>query len=179
MDMIEETLSRETVFKGDIIEVRRDTARLPNGDVASREVVAHPGGVCVVPLCDNGDVLLIRQFRYPFGRVLLEVPAGKREPKETPFACGIRELSEEMGVKAETYRSLGELYPTPGYCGEVITMYLATGLTFGEAHPDKDELLEVVRMPLKRAVEMVLDGEIPDAKTQTALLKARMIGYGG
>lgn len=172
MHLSEKTLSSELIFDGKIMKVTRDTVELENGENTFREVVHHSGGVCVVPLCDNGDVLLVKQFRYPFSDVLLEVPAGKREAGEDPLECGIRELKEEVGATAEKIIPLGRLYPTVAYDTEVIYMYLATGLSFSEQKLDEDEFLDVVRMPLSEAVEMVMQDKIPDSKTQLALIKA-------
>lgn len=172
MNLEEKTLTRNYQFKGRIINLRTDTAELPNGAVTGREVVEHPGGVCVAPLTDQGELLFVRQFRYPYGEVLLELPAGKRDRNgEEPLECGKRELLEETGATATAYQSLGRVYPTPGYCDEVIYLYLAEGLSFGTAQPDEGEFLEVERIPLERAVEMVMNGEITDAKTQIAVLK--------
>lgn len=172
MNLEEKTLTQNYQFKGRILNLRTDTAELPNGTVAGREVVEHPGGVCVAPLTDTEELLFVRQFRYPYGEVLLELPAGKRDRcGEDPLECGKRELLEETGATATTYRSLGRVYPSPGFCDEVIYLYLAEGLSFGTAQPDEDEFVEVERIPLKRAVEMVLSGEITDAKTQIAVLK--------
>ncbi len=179
MNLIEKQLSKEYRYRGRIINLRVDRARLPNGAEATREVVEHPGGVCVVPLTDNGEVLFVRQFRYPYSEVVLEVPAGKRDNDEDPLECGKRELQEETGAKAEQFRYLGELYPSPGYCGEIIHMYVASGLYFGKTHPDEDEFLEPERIPLEQAVQMVLDGEIKDAKTQAALLKVYLLKQRG
>lgn len=172
MNLKETPLTQTYVYEGRIIRLRVDDARLPNGAEAKREVVEHPGGVCVAALTEEGEVLLVRQFRYPYQEVLLEIPAGKLDPGEDPLACGQRELREETGAEAAHYEFLGKLYPSPGYCGEIIYMYLATGLTFGESAPDEDEFLEVVRLPLRDAVERILSGGIADAKTQAALLKA-------
>lgn len=175
MDLEEKTLEKNYVFKGCIINVRQDLALLPNGRTATRDVVEHSGGVCIVPLCDNGDVILVRQFRYPYMKVITEIPAGKLNEGEDPLACGKRELKEEIGATAAQYKSLGILYPSPGYCGEEIHMYLATGLSFGESHPDEDEFLCVERIPLMEAVEKVMQGEINDGKSQVALLKTYLL----
>ena len=176
MKLREKQLEAEYIYKGKIINVRRDKALLPNGAEALREVVEHPGGVTVAALTDKDEVLFVRQFRYPYEEVILEIPAGKRDSRdEAPLECGKRELREETGAVAENFFSLGELYPTPGYCGEVIYMFAATGLSFGDCDPDEDEFLEVERIPLERAVEMVLSGEIKDAKTQTAILKLKLL----
>ena len=172
MNLEEKTLTQEYRFRGRIINLRTDTAELPNGEVAGREVVEHPGGVCVAPLTDSGELLFVRQFRYPYGEILLELPAGKRDrAEEDPLECGKRELLEETGATAIRYRSLGCVYPSPGFCNEVIHLYLAEGLSFGKAQPDEDEFVEVERIPLSEAVTMVMNGEIRDAKTQIAILK--------
>ena len=175
MDLTEKPIKRQYIFKGKIINLRVDDALLPNGATAKREIVEHNGGISIVPLDDEDNVYLVEQFRYPYSEVVLEIPAGKRDGNEEPLEGGKRELKEEIGATAKNYEFLGELYPTPGYCGEIIYMYLATGLTFGEADPDEDEFLNVKKMSLKKAVEMVLSGEIKDAKTQTALLKVAIL----
>ena len=178
MNLKEETLSREYRFNGHIINLRTDRVRLPNGNEAGREVVEHPGGVCVAPLTDNNELLFVRQYRYPYEEVVLELPAGKRDKDgEDPLECGKRELKEETGATATEYISLGKIYPSPGFCNEIIYLYLAKGLDFGEACPDGDEFVEVERIPIDRAVDMVMNGEIPDSKTQIAILKtARLLG---
>lgn len=174
----EQSLSQSYVYRGKIVALRVDTARLENGATAAREVVEHPGGVCVLPLDDRGNVTLVRQFRYPYMQELLELPAGKRSPGEDPLECGKRELTEETGLRAEHYTSLGQLYPSPGYLNEIIWLYLATGLTEVGQHLDEDEFLDVCTLPLDQAVRQVLAGEIQDAKTQTALLKAYLLQGG-
>ena len=171
MELKEEMVSQQTVYEGIIVNVRRDKARLLDGRIANREVVEHPGGVCVAALTEDGCLLFVRQFRYPYQKVLLELPAGKLDPGEDPLEAGKRELREETGAEAARYESLGELYPSPGYCGEIIHLYAATGLTFGQMSPDEDEFLEVEKIPLEEAARMVLDNEIADAKTQAAVLK--------
>jgi ADP-ribose pyrophosphatase len=176
MDLTEKALSSEYKFEGRIIKLRRDIALLPNGATATREVVEHNGGVCVAALDSENNVLMVRQFRYPYGEVIPEIPAGKRDSAdEDPLVCGRRELKEETGATAERFIPLGELYPSPGYCGEIIWMFAATGLTFGEQNTDEDEFLTFERIPLEKAVEMVLSGEIKDAKTQAALLKLKIL----
>lgn len=174
MNLSEKPLSADYKYRGRIINLRVDTAELPNGATATREVVEHPGGVCVAALTEDGCLLFVRQFRYPYQTVLLELPAGKLDPGEDPLEAGKRELREETGAKASRYESLGTLYPSPGYCGEIIHLYAASGLTSGETAPDEDEFLEVEKIPLEEAARMVLEGEIPDAKTQAAVLKVYM-----
>ncbi len=171
MNLTEKQIKSEYKFKGRIINLRVDEALLPNGATAGREVVEHNGGVCVVPLTANNEVLMVEQFRYPYSEVVMEIPAGKRDGDEEPLSCGVRELKEETGAVADSFEFLGELYPSPGYCGEIIYMYLAEGLSYGETDPDEDEFLNLKKIPLKTAVDMVLKGELKDAKTQAALLK--------
>lgn len=175
MNLEEKQISAEYKFKGKIVNLRVDEALLPNGATALREVVEHNGGICVVPITENGEVLMVEQYRYPYSEVVLEIPAGKRDGDEEPLEGGKRELKEETGATAANYTFLGELYPTPGYCGEIIYMYLATDLSYGETDPDEDEFLNIKRIPLEEAVEMIMNGEIKDAKTQTAILKAERI----
>ena len=180
MNLEEKQLKAEYIYNGRIINLRRDEALLPNGNTALREVIEHPGGVCVAALTDDNEVLMVKQYRYPYSEVVLEIPAGKRDSKtEDPLQCGIRELKEETGAVAENFVFLGELYPTPGYCGEIIWLFAATGLTFGEQEPDEDEFLSVEKIPLEKAVEMIMSGEIKDAKTQAAVLKLKLLRDSG
>ncbi len=180
MDLEEKTLESKTLYSGRVIKLTLDKAKLPNGAEASREVVMHPGGVCVAALTDKDEVLCVRQYRYPYHRVLLEIPAGKRDVAgEEPLECGIRELKEETGASAEQFISLGTLFPSPGYCDEVIYMYAASGLSYGESDPDEDEFVQVEKIPLDTLVEMILNGEVTDAKTQTAVLKLYMLKQQG
>lgn len=175
IDLTEKTLRSETIFEGKILHVRQDTVELPNGRTATREVLDHPGGVCVLALDRAGRVLLVRQFRYPYEKTLLELPAGKLERGEDPYAAAMRELQEETGASTPTLQSLGDLYPSPGYCGEIIHMYLAQELDFGAAHPDEDEFLAVERVPMDELVDWILAGTIRDAKTIAAVLKAKLL----
>ncbi len=176
MNLKEKQINKEYIYKGKIINLRRDTALLPNGSAAIREVVEHPGGVCVAALTEENEILFVKQYRYPYFEELLEIPAGKRDGKdEDPLECGKRELKEETGATAKNYTFLGKLYPTPGYIDEVIFMYAATGLSFGEQDLDEDEFLSVYKIPFEKAVDMVLSGEIKDAKTQTAILKLKLM----
>ena len=169
--LAETTLHQETLYEGIVVNVRLDKALLPDGSPCAREVVEHPGGVCVAALTDENELLFVRQFRYPHGEVLLELPAGKLEPGEPPLPAARRELAEETGAAAARWEDLGLFYPTPGYCGETLYLFFATELTFSAPHPDEGEFLQCERIPLKKAVQMVLDNEIPDGKTQAAVLK--------
>ncbi len=171
MDFTEKPLKQDYLYRGKIVNLRVDDAELPDGTTALREVVEHPGGVCVAALTDKEELLFVEQFRYPYMETVLELPAGKLEYGEDPFEAGKRELQEETGAAAKNYRDLGKLYPTPGYCGEIIHMYLAENLTFSEQHLDEDEFLEVRRIPLETAFQMVMRNEIRDSKTQVGILK--------
>ena len=173
LDLTEKTLKRNEVYNGRIIRVRNDEVLLPDGQHGLREVVEHPGGVGILAL-DGDDVLLVRQYRYAFSRVLTEIPAGKREPGEEPSVTARRELKEEIGAEAEKWTELGALIASPGCYGETLYLYLAQELTFGATHPDEDEFLDVLRMPFDQAVEQCMRGELTDAKTVAALLKAKI-----
>lgn len=175
MELKETRLSGETVFDGKIMHVRRDRVRLSDGSDAFREVVDHSGGVCVLALDQNGQVLIVRQFRYPRELVLREIPAGKLEPGEDPLEAAKRELKEETGAVAAVWESLGEILPTPAYCGEIIRMFLARKLSFGEASCDEGEFLEVERVDFEVLVQQVLNGEVRDAKTVAAVLKTKLL----
>lgn len=175
MHLSEETISVEEIYKGKILDVTRDTVILENGEKTFREVIHHNGGVCVVPLTDEGEVIFVKQFRYPFKKVLTEIPAGKLEKGENPLECGIRELKEEVGAKAKEIIPLGCLYPTVAYDTEIIYMYLAKGLTFSEQSLDEDEFLDIVKIPLEDAYKMAMNGELPDSKTQLAILKTYIL----
>ena len=175
MKLTEKRISGETVFDGKIMHVRRDVVELSDGSEAFREVVDHSGGVCVLALDDENRVLTVRQFRYPFEQVLQEIPAGKLERGENPDEAAKRELREETGAVAGRMERLGEIYPTPAYCGEIIRMYLARDLVFGENDLDEGEFLDVVRVPFDELVEKVMTGEIRDAKTVVAVLKTKVL----
>lgn len=158
----------KTTYLGKVFYVTKDTARLEDGKAVQRDVVHHSGGVCVVPLTEKGTVLMVKQFRYPMQQVTLEVPAGKLEKGEDPADCGKRELREEAGRTCGKYTSLGKLFPTPAYDTEVIHMYLAQELSAPEEQElDEGEFLDVTELPLEEAVQMVMNNEIPDAKTRS------------
>ena len=171
MKLDEKTIKKIYVYNGRIINVRNDDAELPNGKPCQREVVEHPGGVCIAALTEDEELLFVRQFRYPYMEVIPELPAGKLEKGEDPFETGKRELEEEVGAVAKDFGFIGEFFPSPGYCGEIIYLYIARGLTFTHTNPDDDEYLEIEKIPLQKAVDMVLAGEIPDGKTQVLVLR--------
>ena len=175
MELFEKKLSSRQVFDGVVVKLFVDEVELPNGEKSVREIVRHPGAVCVVPVDNDGNVIMVRQYRYAFSQVLLEIPAGKLEKDEEPLPAAMRELEEETGTVAGKMEYLGELYTTVAIFDEKIHMYLATDLTYKDAHPDQDEFLEVEKVPLDTLVKMVMDGEIKDSKTQVAILKADKI----
>jgi len=177
LDLTERTLSREEIFRGRIVTVHVDTVSLPGGGgAASREVVDHPGGVAVLALDGENNVLAVSQYRYPFGRVTLEIPAGKLDrPGEDPSEAGLRELKEETGAVPGVYESLGRILPSPGCYGEVLHLYLARDLKMEDQHLDEDEFLNVERIPFEEMVRRCLAGEIEDAKTVIAVLKAKLL----
>ena len=173
MEQLTETrLTSRDIFKGKILHVQYDTVRLPNGAEASRELIRHVGAVCVVPLTAGGEVLIERQFRYPMGEIITEIPAGKLDsPDEDPLSAARRELREETGVSAGKWTCLGRFYPAAAYSDERIWMYLAEDLTFGAQELDEDEFLQIQAVPLEALVEQILAGQVPDAKTQAAVLR--------
>ena len=154
----EQTQDVQGIFSGRIIDVHKDTVMLVDGDIADREVVDH---------------LLVRQFRYPYKETIYEIPAGKLEKGEDPKEAGIREFSEECGAEAEIFESLGEIYPSPGYCGEIIRLFYAKGITYGKQHLDDDEFLDVIKMPIKEVITKIMTNEIKDSKTIAAVFKLK------
>ena len=172
MKLEEIKISSQEIFNGVAIHLFKDEILLPNGHTGIREVIRHPGAVCVLPLTDDGDVIFVNQFRYALNKVTLEVPAGKLEKGEDPKEAALRELSEETGLTAKNIVHIGDLYTTPALIDEVIHMYIATDLTQGEQHLDYDEFVNTLKIPLSKAVDMVMNGEIKDSKTQTVILKA-------
>ena len=175
MELTEKTLSSTSVFDGRILHITLDEIELPNGKRSKREVVNHPGGVTVAALDDENNLYFVKQFRYPYKEVVLELPAGKLEKGSTPLENGKRELMEETGAEGYSYMSLGQLYPSPGYTNEIIHLYVCRVKSEGESRPDDGEFLNVEKIPLDKAVEMVLNNQIPDAKTQIAVLKTAML----
>ena len=170
-DLIETKLESENIFDGNLLHIKKDKVKLPNGGEAYREWVKHPGAAAVIPLTDQGEIILVRQYRYPIGEVTLEIPAGKLDiAGEDPLECAKRELSEETGYTAQEYKFLSKLATSVGFSDEVIYIYAAKGLKAGTQHTDEDEFINVVKVPLAEAVEMVLDGRINDGKSVTAIL---------
>ena len=175
MDLTEKMLRREDKFQGKIVSVHVDEVLLPNGHTSIREVVDHVDGVTVLPLDEQNRVLTVTQYRYVFGKNLLELPAGKLDPGEDPVSGALRELKEETGAVPEEFVSLGRVIPAPGCYGETLHLFLARGLKMEEQALDPDEFLNVERIPFDEMVERCLSGEIEDGKTVAAVLKAKLM----
>ncbi|MBQ7580376.1 MAG: NUDIX hydrolase [Clostridia bacterium] len=175
MELFEKTLTQDHKYKGRVVNLRVDTAQLPDGRECIREVVEHNGGVTVCAVNENKEIFLVKQFRYPYGEVVTETPAGKLEIGEDHADAGKRELEEEAGVAADNFVFLGKFYPSPGYCGEIIYLYAATKLRKTHQHLDDGEYLNVETVPLDNVVSKILAGEIPDGKTQAVVLRTAMM----
>ncbi len=172
MKNTETQLRRISTYKGVVVQLTEDLVLLPNQATTVREVVHHPGGVCIAAVDEVKNIYLVRQYRYPFQRELLELPAGKLEEQEEPLPAAQRELSEETGLEAAVWTDLGCIYVSPGISTERLYLYLATDLRHGSAHPDPNEFLDVLKMPLPKLAKMAMQGEVQDAKTVVGALKA-------
>ncbi|MBC7328976.1 NUDIX hydrolase [bacterium] len=168
--MEEKVLERKIIFEGRLLKFRVDKVELSNGVISTREVVEHRGAVAILPILPDGNIIFVRQFRLPAGKILLEIPAGTLSPNEEPLECAKRELQEETGYIAGKWRRLISLYLAPGYSTECIHIFLAEDLRAGARKPDEDEEIKVCQLSLKEALEMVKKGEVEDAKTVSALL---------
>jgi ADP-ribose pyrophosphatase len=166
----QKTAESDLIYQGSLIGLRVDTIEDESGNRHRREVVVHPGAVAVAPLDADGCVVMVTQYRHAVGEWLLEIPAGGIEQGEDPDWCAARELEEETGHTAASMRRLFSMYMTPGYCTEILHVYVAEGLTVGEASPNDDEEIEVTRVPLQDVAQMIQDGRIRDAKTIAALM---------
>ena len=175
MELTERRVSSKTIFEGRIIKVTLDQAELPNGKLAAREVVEHPGGVAVLALEEDNTTYLVKQFRYPIQQLLLELPAGKLDGPEDHLLAAKRELSEETGLEAEEWTYMGSILASPGFCTERLHMYLARKLSHKKQHLDEDEFLNVVPIPFDALVRQVMDGSQDDAKTVAAVLKTKVL----
>lgn len=174
LELKETRIERRDVFDGRIFSVHVDKVRLPDGSVSTREVVEHGGGVAVLALDERNNVLTVTQYRYVFGKTLLELPAGKLDPGEEPAAAALRELREETGAVPDTLLPLGRILPSPGCYTEILYLFLAKGLHMEEQHLDPGEFLRVERIPFPELLHRCLAGEVEDAKTVTAVLKAKI-----
>jgi len=157
------------IYTGKVVTLNIDTVRLPNGVTVDLETIRHPGAAAVVPIKNDGTVVLIRQFRHAAGGFIYEIPAGKLSPGEDPLNCAARELEEEVGYRASSFELLSSIFTAPGFADEVIHIYKATGLTKGRQQLDRDEVLEIVEMPLKEAIARIQDGTIRDGKSIVGL----------
>ena len=176
LSMEEKTISSKLIFDGKVIHLHLDDILLPDGKMGFREYCTHNGAVCVIPITKDGDVICVRQYRYAIRKPLLEIPAGKLDSiNENPDDAVRRELREETGAISGKITYLGLYYGSPALLNEKIYMYLAEDLSFGDCDPDDDEFLEIVKIPLPELVKMVLNGEIEDGKTQSAVLRAHAI----
>ncbi len=176
MKMEEKKISGETIYKGKVVCLEKDKVLCPNGIESYREVIRHNGGAAILCITEKEEVLLIRQFRYAYNEILYEIPAGKLELNEDPYDAAKREFEEETGNKVEQLDYLGKIYPTCGYTSEIIYLYLAKDLIKSQTSFDDDELIEVEYMPLPKVKDMILSGEIKDAKTICAL-SYYLMGY--
>ncbi|HSA61198.1 MAG TPA: NUDIX hydrolase [Nitrospiraceae bacterium] len=159
----------KNIYKGKVVTLNVDTVLLPNGLTVELETIRHPGAAAVVPMKDSETVVLIRQFRHAAGGFIFEIPAGKLNPGEDPLSCASRELEEEVGYRASSFELLSSIFTAPGFADEVIHIYKATGLSKGRQQLDRDEVLDVIEMPLSEAVKNIEEGGIRDAKTIVGL----------
>ena len=171
--LFEKTVASRTVFEGKVFDVEIKDIVTPEGNTSIREIVKHPGGACILPIDGEGNCYLVKQFRSPFGKVMLEAPAGKLEPGEDPLHCVSREITEETGFTAGRIECMGAIAATPGYCSEIITLFIGTELEYKGGEPDPNEYIATVKMPLSDAIKMAENGEIIDAKTLVLLYKAQ------
>lgn len=178
MELTEKTLKTNRIFEGRVINLRVDTVSLPDGKEAEREIVEHNGGVAVLAFDEDGKILTVKQYRIPYNEVTIEIPAGKLEIGENPEECGRRELHEETGYIAKEMELLFTLYPSPGYCSEKIYIYYAKNTEKADQKLDEDEYLDVCRYSVNELYKMLSAGEIRDAKTIAAVLKAKLITEG-
>lgn len=169
----EKQKSSQLIFDGKVLHLYRDEVYLPNGKEGFREFCRHNGAVCIVPITDEGEVVCVNQYRYAVDRMMLEIPAGKLDaPDEDPESAAIRELKEETGATCKNITYMGVYLGSPAILSEKIYMYLATGLEFGDTHFDDDEFIEIKRIPIGELVDMIVKGDVPDGKTQAAVMRA-------
>ena len=172
MDLRERGLSAQRIYDGRVIKLRVDTVELPNGRQATREIIEHPGAVCIAALTADERIVLVRQYRRPIDEVILEAPAGKLDKDEDPLACAKRELQEETGYRASSWHLISRFYTTPGFCDEIMFLYVAKDLEQAGQSLDEDEFVQVEYMPLQEARDLVLEGKLNDGKTMLAVLAA-------
>lgn len=175
MNFEEKTVAQKHIYQGNIIKIDTLTVTLPDGREATRDLVTHPGASVIIPLNENGELYMVRQYRKPIERMSLEIPAGKLDNGEDPGICAARELKEETGLSAEKLEHLVSVHTTPGFCNEILHIYLATGLKEGEQCADEDEFITSEKIPVNELVNMVMSGEITDAKSIIGILMADRI----
>lgn len=175
MNFEEKTIDRKHIYQGNIIRIESLTVTLPDGKEATRDMVSHPGASVIIPLNENGELYMVRQYRKPIDRVSLEIPAGKLDKGEDPAICAERELKEETGLSAEKIKHLISVHSTPGFCNEVLHIYLATGLKEGKQCSDEDEFITCEKIPVGELLNMIMAGGITDAKTIIGILMADRI----
>lgn len=168
----EKTMKSERIYEGKILSVRIDTVELPDKKYSKREIVEHPGAVAIIPITEDKEIFLVKQFRKATETVLLEIPAGKLEINEQPTECAIRELKEETGLNAEKMDCILDYYSSPGFTNEKIHIFMASGVTIGEAEPEEDEYIDVVKIKIDEAMNMINDGTIKDGKTIIGIFMA-------
>ncbi|HOB15553.1 MAG TPA: NUDIX hydrolase [Defluviitoga sp.] len=179
MKLKEEEISKEIIFKGKILNLEMYNVRLPNGNISTREVVEHPGAVAILAIDEEDNVYLVKQYRFPIRKILIEIPAGKFDsPDEDPLECGKRELAEETGMKAKEWIYLGYIYTTPGFSNEKIHLYVAKRLDNVGSEPDDDEFVEVLKVNIHEVEQMIENGEIIDAKSICALYRYKQFNKG-
>lgn len=169
MDLLEKKISEKYIYRGKTISLKVEEVELPNGKIVARDIVEHPGAVAIVPITKDNQIILVEQFRKPVNRVVLEIPAGKFKGGESPKECGMRELEEETGFKAEKLELLGEMVMSPGYSNQIVYMFRAEGLSKGHTNFDEDEFINFKTYSLDEIREMIKDGRIVDAKTIAAI----------
>ena len=174
-ELTERKISSKIMFQGCFLDVRCDTVKLPNGKTGTREWIKHPGAVCIIPKLSNDTIALIRQYRYPVGKEMIELPAGKLDNNEAPEQCAKRELEEEIGYKSNNLTFLTNIHPAIGFADEIMGLYFAENLIKTTVNLDKDEFLEIMPTKLEKAVEMVWNGEITDVKTIIGILWAKRL----
>lgn len=171
-ELIEQKLDSREVFDGKLLHVFIDEVRLPDGSTSTREWIRHPGASAVLPVFENGEVMMVKQFRYPVSQIFYEVPAGKVDPNETPDSTAVRELKEEAGLECRQFKYIGHFYPSIGYTDEIIHLYVAWDIETFAQNVDDDEFLIKERLPFHKVVDMVHSGEIADGKTMVTVLRA-------
>jgi len=175
INLKENKISSEIIYQGSLLDVRRDQVRLPNGNTSCREWIKHPGAVCIIPQLPDNRIALIRQYRYPVQKEMIELPAGKLEENEKPEICAMRELEEEIGYQSEKLTFLAHIHPAIGFADEVMGLYLAQNMVKTISKQDEDEFLELIPTDLNKAVQMVWNGEITDVKTIIGILWAERL----